>query len=217
LQCVREYESKPEVCDDIDNDCSGAVDDGHPQQMGSPPAAYAAELGDRSFPASLAPGESASVWASFVNRGASTWKQGKIWLATKSASEGKPSPMFDSQTWPAWNVAATLVNDVAPGQTAYFQWEIRMPNGASTGATETFTLTLPPNVQLRCPEPDLSLNVRVGVTTASTVVSAKKSVDVEDSGCTCRAAPSRSTSQGWLVLMGMGLAALVRRRSRRSS
>ena len=71
--CVRIHEPVPELCDTVDNDCSGEEDDGMPQDMGDPPPPYAARQVDVSFPTSLRPGGTAFVWAQFVNVGTETW------------------------------------------------------------------------------------------------------------------------------------------------
>jgi ribosomal protein L32 len=213
-KCVRDYEPTAEVCDDVDNDCSGVVDDGHPTQMGKPASAYAAELGSKSYPMNLLPGESGPAWAAFVNRGTSTWKRGEMWLTPASAAQGTQSPLYDSKTWPAWNIAATLIDDVAPGGTAYFQWDLRMAAGAAGSASETFTLTVPPDKQVRCPAPDITLSVRAGAAQDSDDAGTKKALDAESPGCTCRASGPSRTSAGWLAVLALIGVLKARRRAR---
>jgi len=209
---VRTYEPKPEVCDDVDNDCNGEPDDGHPMQMGDPPPKYAAELNDASYPMHLLPGESGPAWAAFLNRGTVTWKRNELWLTTLSAIKGKGSPLYDEENWPAWDVAATLDHDVPPGQTAHFQWLVRMPDDATDSVTETFALTIPPDSRVRCPVSDVTLIVRAGASTVADAPADTASSNSQSAG-SCSASSNRS-SGSWLALAGLAFACAVRRRQR---
>jgi hypothetical protein len=214
---VRSYEPKPEVCDDIDNDCSGEVDDGHPTQMGNPPPKYAAELKDESYPTSLLPGKSGAAWAGFVNRGTMSWKRGELWLTTQSAMKGEPSAFYDQDTWASWDVAAVLTADVLPGEIAYFQWDLRMPDDATGNVTDSFVLTLPPDVPIRCPVSDIALTVRTKATSAEQPLADEAPKPSDPSGCTCSASRRAPLPAAWLAITGLALAAGLRRRLRRQA
>jgi len=66
------------------NSASPAVTCAAPPPPPPPPATneFAAELVDRSAPASLAPGAEADVWFDFKNTGTATWKPGATRLGT---------------------------------------------------------------------------------------------------------------------------------------
>jgi MYXO-CTERM domain-containing protein len=212
-KCVRTYEPKPEVCDDIDNDCSGEIDDGHPTKMGDPPPKNAAELNDQSYPMYLLPGESGVAWAGFLNRGTTTWKRGGVWLTTDSAAEGKASPLYDQDTWPAWNVAATLENDVPPGGTAHFNWTVRMPDDAEGTVADLFVLTIPPDQPIRCPVSDVALIVHAGAGPAGGGAVGNQAPASSGSGASgsC-SATSSSAPAPWFAFALAALALLRRRR-----
>jgi len=217
VKCVRDYEPKPETCDDIDNDCSGVVDDGHPTKMGDPPPKYAAELKDQSYPLNLSPGEPGSAWAVFVNRGSSTWKRGDIWLTTQTALDGDLSPLYE-ETWPAWDVASTLDKDVSPGETAYFRWTLRMPDDAQGSVKDTFVLSVPPAHPIHCPVPDVAMTVRAGVADDEPTPGGQTS-DIGEvpssGGCSSSVTQSRPITGAWIAIAGLALGLATRRKMRR--
>ncbi|MBI5533402.1 MAG: hypothetical protein HY898_11850 [Deltaproteobacteria bacterium] len=211
-KCVRDYEPKPETCDDVDNDCSGVVDDGNPAQMGNPPPKYAAELKDISTPMSLLPGETGSAWAGFINRGTSAWKRDDVWLTTETAAKGKPSPLYDSTTWAAWDVAATLANDVLPGEIAYFRWDVRMPDDATKAVSDTFVLKVPSSGLIRCPVPDVALNVRMH-SDGEDNAGAQPGEAQANGGCS--ASTSTPLGSAWFAMAGLAVGMIMRRTNRR--
>ncbi len=157
LACVRAYDPIPELCDGVDNDCSGAVDDGDPTTMGATAPAYAAALRDYSFPANLAPGDTAQAWARFENMGQESWQAGQIWLASLAATGGSPSELYPSSGWPAWNVAAVLDQTVAPGETGLVSFAISAPAQPGSTIHEAFRLQDPGGALMACPSPQMEI------------------------------------------------------------
>jgi len=162
LACVRTYDPVPEVCDAVDNDCSGEVDDGFPSEMGATPPPYAAALRDYSFSSNLVPGETTEAWVTFRNMGGETWRSGEVWLGSLTAAGGEPSPLYAADSWPSWDVAATLDEDVEPGETGFFSFSITAPDNLRDRIDEGFRLTTPEQGPLNCPSPMITLSTGAG-------------------------------------------------------
>ena len=162
LACVRAYEPIPELCDDIDNDCNCDVDDGGPTEMGDPPPQFAAMLIDFSYPGSMAEGETAGVWAEFVNMGYETWRDGDVWLVSTAAAGGEVSRLYAEDGWSSWDTPAVLRGDVRPGDAARFAFGIKAPEaGAGEEIADTFILLDHEGEAMRCPGPDIAVKVLV--------------------------------------------------------
>ena len=207
IDCVSNYQPVAELCDGIDNDCSGVVDDGDPLVLGDPPPAFAARLHDVSFPQLLAPGELAAGWASFENVGTQAWPAEGVWLASSAAASGEVSP-FRSAGWPAWDVAAVLDRDVAPNETAYFAFEILAPSEAGP-ASDELRLIDPKGQPVMCPDASVEIALTVGSERSLPPGDAAASEPEDAGGCSCRAAgaPRPSGPGPGLTLLG-GLALL---------
>ncbi|MDY0002654.1 MAG: hypothetical protein RBU30_15265 [Polyangia bacterium] len=159
LTCARLLEPTAELCNDLDDDCDGEVDDGPPQVMGEPPPPYAARLLDHSVPRRLVPGESARAWAVFENVGAETWPPGGIWLGAAAPGDGAPSQLWDSDTWPAHDVLAVLHEEVPPGSMAELSFDLTASTELDREVTETFVLLSPSGRPLTCPDPYIGVTI----------------------------------------------------------
>jgi surface antigen len=158
LACMPLHAPSPEVCDGVDNDCNGLVDDGSPRQFGNPPPAFAASVVDGSFPRSMAPGSMADAWFMFRNDGSATWRAGAVSLRADAPSAGKPSRLMPARGWPAYDTVAVLDQDVAPGATAALRFPFQVgPGGADIA--ETFTLTTPEGKGMACPEATVAVAI----------------------------------------------------------
>lgn len=210
-KCVRVNEPHAERCDDVDEDCDGTVDNGYPQEMGTVLPKLAARLLDSSYPQALAPGEAAAAWAAFRNEGTQTWERGEIWLAPRGAWEGKPSDLFDLDTWRAFNVAAVLEHEVAPGQTATILWHVRAPKDFTSTIQETFQLAHQSGALLRCPNPNVDVSIRALPAESSKGPEGTDSAGPgSKGGCGC-STPARRSPPG----LGWVAAALLARIARR--
>jgi len=212
---VRIYEPIAELCDGVDNDCSGESDDGHPTEMGSSRPLYAASLVDSSAPPALGPGELATVWAAFRNEGTATWRKNEIWLGADLRDGEAGSALYDSESWPAYDVAAVLDVDVAPGELARFSWTVRASSAEVLTTSQTFRLMDPEGSWQRCPSPDVNILVR---TTTREVGSEEVSVPsaepeaIDEAGCGCHVPSHGGSSTPWWLLVALGWFGWMRRK-----
>ena len=212
-----------ELCDDVDNDCDGEIDDGPPTVMGAQPPELAARIVDLSTPAVMAPGQSAALWMVVENVGLRDWRRGDLWL--QPAARDAVSPLYDEATWPAWDVVAVLESDVPVGGTGVLSGWVRTSAEPGAHIDETFTLMAAGGPPVRCPAAPLSVDLYIRADAPSTASTAASSTlealaaasgaapsappteSAEGAGC---AASGRPTGLGWLA--GLAGAALWRRR-----
>jgi len=228
LTCVRVNEPRPELCNDLDDDCNGLVDDGPPEEMGDPPPAFAARLLDFSVPRRLAPGEDALAWALFENVGAAPWAAGQVLFSADSPTEGEASRFYDASTWLAHDVLSVISEEVAPDGVVHVVFQLQAAEELSGDVTETFRLMGPSGRPMYCPSPGITVTIgpRQRVTSAEVdLPSGSQSgsgpslgpASPEDAwvsgGCGCDASLGRGSLGPLLVLGLLGL--LFRRRRRR--
>ena len=159
-QCLRLVDPSAELCDDLDNDCDGPADEEHPTTMGAPPPAYAANLEDLSFPPALSPGEVGMAWVELRNVGTKLWPKGKVWLSANDGPDGGATGLFPPGQWPAWDVAAVLPEDVAPGGSARLVLPLQMPDTGQAPPHARLVLLAPDGSEMRCPQPEVELAVK---------------------------------------------------------
>jgi MYXO-CTERM domain-containing protein len=207
-----------ELCDGLDNDCDGEIDDGPPTEMGAELPALAARIVDQSSPAVLSPGEAAPLWIVVENVGGRDWRRGELWL--QPAARDAVSPLYDEAAWPAWDVLAVLEADVAVGGTAVLSGEVRTAAEPGARIQETFTLMAAGGPPVRCPAGELAVDLFVRAAAAPTAAPtaaawapapsappAAEAPRAETAACAAGGAPT-----GLVWLGGLGFAALRRRR-----
>ncbi|MBW2522834.1 MAG: peptidoglycan DD-metalloendopeptidase family protein [Deltaproteobacteria bacterium] len=216
LQCASTYQPAPELCDDFDNDCSGAADDGFPAHMGGDPPAMAARLVDLSFPSRLGVGERGLAWAVFLNEGSMAWPERSMWLESTTARSGERSDLWNP-TWPAWDVAAVVADRVEPGERATLRWTVRAPEERGR-LSEQFRLTTDDRLDIMCPEPRVELSLRVGLLPSGETGEASSKPRLLASRGGCRfTPPSSGHPRGMPLIAVLGASGIVLRRRKRQS
>jgi hypothetical protein len=129
--------------------------------------------------------------------------------------------LFSAGSWPAWNIAATLDHDVAPGANARFTFDVTSNADVSAKLNDTFVLQVAGGADLACPSPQLVTSIWVGPnadqnaaqdTDAGTV-----SPTAETSGSGgCSASPSSRLPIGGVLELA-GFLIFIRARRRRAS
>lgn len=158
LTCVQAVEPSAEICDGLDNNCNGSVDDGANVLADGLAPDFAAEIVDFGFPQTIRAGERSPVWILVRNLGEMRWEPGEIWLATIAAERERPSPLQDRDSWPAWDVAAVVENAVNPGETSLIEFFVATSELDGTHY-ETFRLTDPAGSPIACPTPAVTVAV----------------------------------------------------------
>ncbi len=207
LACRQLVQPSAERCDGLDNDCDGETDEGNPTE-GASERDYAATRVDTSYPRAVPAGTKATIWVEFKNSGKKTWERGDVWLAARGGAETVSA--FTTDSWPSYDLAAGLMNPVAPGETGRFAFEVSVPSTPGAEIKEKFQLEGLGRLPIVCPDGELSVSLLVLNADGSTPP--KVATEEADAGMSGLKLQSMgcSTSGGLTVLLAV--ATLLRRR-----
>ena len=198
-----------ELCDGLDNDCNAEVDDGDPTVMGVVVPEYAATLVDASYPSSLEAGDRAEVWASFENVGLGLWPAGAVGIRPDIAEAGETSDLFAADDWLAWDVAALLDEDVAPGGVGVLVFSIEAPDSPGMVVEEPFRLVAPDGESMKCPATYVAFVVSVEMSGSDDVEDPDNGARADGSGCLCGTADRGRRNTAGIPLIPLLLVAAV--------
>jgi len=154
LNCKRIYEPIAELCDDVDNDCNGEIDNGEPENFieGITPQ-YAAEFKDGGYPKTLKMNEEGQVWVIFKNKGQKTWYSNNVWIQATNDD----SNLYNKEKWEAYNIPAVLQYDVLPNEDAVFVFVIKI--NSKDKIEEKFQLAFNNGELIKCPVPSINIEI----------------------------------------------------------
>jgi len=156
LTCKEIYEPTSEVCDDIDNNCDGNIDENTPELNNISRPEYGATLQELSYPKYISSQNSEKIWAKFKNDGLDIWYAGTVWLE----SENNESDLF-SKSWRAYNIPVVIDSDIKPGEEVFISFDIKSNNKheKSDLIKENFYLAFDAGSKIKCPAPKIETEI----------------------------------------------------------
>lgn len=194
VTCAVIHDPSQEICDGLDNDCDGTIDN-EAQELSAPAPDLAAELLEIDAPKALEQGSSANVTVTFENVGNVSWSAGDVRLESRGFNQKSTSILRDS-SWLDETVVTALNSPVDPGQTATFQFVVSVTENMASRLNdvcaecdfqngeflieERFVLVEKSTGQLRCPSPEAALKILLYDPALSDGVVEDKSSDNND-------------------------------------
>lgn len=235
LSCVEDTKPSDELCDALDNDCDGTVDNGAPKEFGATRPVYSALVKERSLPNALIPGERATAWFRVENTGAQAWEPGEV-IVRATSQDPKAVASLITETWAAHDIPARLEQRVEPGEVATFAFGLETNTDAFEGAQIDFVVSVLGVGPMMCPDPGVQLEVaslRIvpntpkppvqgepqngadsGADHADATADSDAQAHANESGCA--ATGSTRAASPWLGLFGLLFVAMHARRRRRA-
>jgi len=156
LVCEPATPARPELCDDLDDNCDGLVDEGFPPVLGDPPPQYAARLEILSHPDQLDPGVSGPVRLRVENVGTLDWAAVAVELRAVTVGGGPSALRADD--W-ASDTVVLRTNALAAGDVDTLAFDITVSPDATGEIHESFWLARVDGAPLACPSPSVNVDV----------------------------------------------------------
>lgn len=229
LTCVEDTPPSDELCDGLDNDCDGEVDDGAPKELGERVPDYAAGVTEFALPGAMRAGERVSAWVRVQNVGQEAWLPEQVVLRAM-ADDPNVIAALGTPSWLAYDIPARLDHEVAPGEIATFQFDVTGAAEDFAGDQIRFTVSVLGQGPVMCPNPDVSLALTPlylsgpsspepdgdggFAPTPAQAPDDSAATSSADVGCGCSqsSAPQSGTT---ILLLGIMLGGLARRRRAR--
>lgn len=153
LTCAPTAEPSSEVCNGRDDDCNGSVDEGAPLLVGDDRPSIAARVTDVAFASVVGTDRVLRGAVQFENVGTDAWPAGTLALVLDADD---PARWYVDGAWPSNEHVARNPSDVAPGQSARFDVQLRIPD-VDIDAAPRLVLTDDGGMPVACPDPDVEL------------------------------------------------------------